>query len=341
MDTFWWIFLSGVLMSAIALVGSVTLLLKESTLDRIIMPLVSFAAGSLLGGAFLHMLPAALSEKPGDPAVFLWVLVGFATFFALEQFLHWHHCHRASSDCKKPLTYLILLGDGLHNFLGGLGVAGVFLIDVRLGIAAWLAAAAHEVPQELGDFGVLIHGGLNRSKALVLNLLSGLTFLIGSLVAYAASARIEVEFLVPFAAVGLGVLEADGPARRLPDVRDHESAVEVVGFDESHQIARARRRGFLDHPGIALLKICDAPAVLVGTGLSAVAGELLEREGHGGRLAAGHCKELAHGGRSPERIGPLRRARRSQPAFRPRSRVRTENIVTRRAISATLQVGSL
>jgi zinc and cadmium transporter len=217
-DAFWWILLGGVLMSAIALVGSVTLLLGEATLERLIMPLVAFAAGSLLGGAFLHMLPAAMADAPGDPAVFLWTLAGFALFFALEQFLHWHHCHRASTDCKEPLTYLILLGDGLHNFLGGLGVAGVFLIDVRLGIAAWLAAAAHEVPQELGDFGVLVHGGWKRRTALLLNLGSGLTFLLGGLVAYAASARIEVAFLVPFAA---GNFIYIGASDLVPEVNKH------------------------------------------------------------------------------------------------------------------------
>ena len=81
MHTFWWIFLGGVLMSAIAVVGSVTLLLKEATLDRIIMPLVSFAAGSLLGGAFFHMLPAALEQAPADATVFLWTLIGFTLFF--------------------------------------------------------------------------------------------------------------------------------------------------------------------------------------------------------------------------------------------------------------------
>jgi zinc and cadmium transporter len=217
-DTFWWIFSGGVLMSAIALVGSVTLLLGEATLNRIIMPLVAFAAGSLLGGAFFHMLPAALEETPGEASVFLWTLVGFALFFALEQFLHWHHCHRASSDCKQPLTYLILLGDGLHNFLGGLGVAGVFLIDVRLGLAAWLAAAAHEVPQELGDFGVLIHGGWRKATALLLNLLSGLTFLAGGLLAYAAAARVEVGFLVPFAA---GNFIYIGASDLVPEVNKH------------------------------------------------------------------------------------------------------------------------
>lgn len=218
MDTFWWIFLSGILMAMIALVGSLTFLLSEATLDRIIMPLVAFAAGSLLGGAFFHMLPAAILAGSDMHIVFLWTLGGFATFFALEQFLHWHHCHRASTDCKKPLTYLILIGDGLHNFLGGLGVASVFLIDVRLGLTAWLAAAAHEVPQELGDFGVLVHGGWDKRRALLLNLASGLTFLVGGLVAYAASARIDVGFLVPFAA---GNFLYIGASDLVPEVNKH------------------------------------------------------------------------------------------------------------------------
>ena len=97
-------------------------------------------------------------------------------FFALEQFLHWHHCHRAQASCKQPLTYLILLGDGLHNFIGGMAIAGTFLIDIRLGIMSWLAAAAHEIPQELGDFSVLINGGWKKGKALLFNALSALTF---------------------------------------------------------------------------------------------------------------------------------------------------------------------
>ena len=87
----------------------------------------------------------------------------------------WHHCQRAGAHRKKPLTYLILVGDGLHNFIGGLAIAGAFLTDIRLGITAWLAAAAHEVPQELGDFGVLAHGGWSRNRALLTNALSGST----------------------------------------------------------------------------------------------------------------------------------------------------------------------
>jgi zinc and cadmium transporter len=145
------------------------------------------------------MLPAALGAMPAMAAL-RWVALGFVLFFALEQFLHWHHCHRASARCKKPLGYLVLVGDGLHNFLGGVAIAGVFLQDVRLGIAAWLAAAAHEIPQELGDFAVLVHGGWGRRQALLFNVASGLTFLVGSVFAYAASLRFDVGWLVPVAA---------------------------------------------------------------------------------------------------------------------------------------------
>lgn len=199
MTTFWWILLGGILMSSIALVGSLTLVLRESTLNRLLLPLVAFAAGSLIGGALFHMIPASLAGLSA-PRTMHWVALGFIVFFAMEQFLHWHHCRKAFADCRKPLTYLILLGDGLHNFLGGLSIAGVFLIDIHLGIAAWVAAAAHEVPQELGDFAVLVHGGWSRSAALLMNVLSGLTFLVGGLIAYGASTFIDVSWLVPLAA---------------------------------------------------------------------------------------------------------------------------------------------
>lgn len=213
-----WIVGSGLLMSAIALVGSVTLVLSERALKLILLPLVAFAAGSLLGGAFFHMIPAGLASGISDPKVYTLVLAGFAVFFGLEQFLHWHHCNRAEADCKKPLTYLILIGDGLHNFLGGLAVAGTFLIDIRLGIITWLAAAAHEVPQELGDFGVLVHGGWERHEALFYNVLSALTFLLGGIIAYIVSFRLDVSFLVPFAA---GNFLYIGASDLIPEIKGH------------------------------------------------------------------------------------------------------------------------
>lgn len=216
-----WIVGSGLLMSAIALVGSITLVLPEATLRRILLPLVALAAGSLLGGAFFHMIPASLAAGSTILLTSLWAMAGFVAFFALEQFLHFHHCHRAETDCKKPLSYLILVGDGLHNFLGGLAIGGTFLIDVRVGIAAWLAAAAHEVPQELGDFGVLVHSGWTKGKALLFNVLSGLTFLLGGLLAYAASFHLDVDFLVPFAA---GNFIYIGASDLVPEVNRHRSA---------------------------------------------------------------------------------------------------------------------
>ncbi|MHB1224687.1 MAG: ZIP family metal transporter [Gemmatimonadaceae bacterium] len=186
-----WIVASGVVMTGLALVGSTTLLLRPERLQRLLLPLVAFAADTLLGGVMLHMLPGAIALTGPRPSVFLWVLAGFVVFFALEQFLHWHHSHRAMPSLgPPPRTYLVLLGDGLHNFLGGLAVAAAFMADVRLGLRAWIAAAAHEVPQELGDFAVLVHGGWSPRRALLFNLLSTSTFLVGGLVAYALSARL-------------------------------------------------------------------------------------------------------------------------------------------------------
>jgi len=219
MDTLYWIIGSSLLMSAIAMVGSVTLLIKASTLQRLLLPLVAFAAGSLIGGAFFHMIPAGLEAFGNSTWFYAWILLGFCVFFGLEQLLHWHHCHRAQASCKKPLTYLILIGDGLHNFIGGLAIAGTFIIDIRLGVMAWLAAAAHEIPQELGDFGVLVHGGWQKGKALIFNMLSALTFLLGGLVAYFLSFDLDISFLIPFAA---GNFIYIGASDLIPEVNKHE-----------------------------------------------------------------------------------------------------------------------
>lgn len=216
-----WIFVSGIAMSAVALVGGLTLLLTTRSVDRMLLPLVAFAAGSLIGGALFHMLPAALGKGMDPTRAFAWLALGFVAFFALEQFLHYHHCHRAVTPHREPATYLVLVGDGLHNFLGGLAVGGTFILDVRLGIMAWIAAAAHEVPQELGDFAVLVHGGWSPRRALAFNLLSALTFLVGGLLAYFASLSSDVAFLVPFAA---GNFIYIGASDLVPQVNKHESA---------------------------------------------------------------------------------------------------------------------
>ncbi len=210
-----WVVAGGLLMSAIALVGGITTVLQPAALERLVLPMVSLAAGTLLGGAVLHMIPAGF-EALGALSGGLWLLGGFTAFLALEQFLHWHHCRRASAECRSPMTYLILLGDALHNFLGGLSIASTFLIDHKVGITAWLAAAAHEIPQELGDFGALVHGGWNRRSALIWNLLSGLTFLLGGLAALAASFRFEVAGLILF---GAGNFIYIGASDLIPEIK--------------------------------------------------------------------------------------------------------------------------
>lgn len=200
MNVFIWIIGSTLAMSLIAWVGLLTLALKERVLKKIILPLVAFSAGALLGGAFLHLIPEAIEESGSGLSTFIWLLIGFSVFFLLEQFIQWHHCHRAPSEHKTPVTYLILIADGIHNFIGGLAIAGSFLVSIQTGIITWLAAAAHEIPQELGDFGILIHGGWEKYSALVYNFLSAELVVIGGLVAFFISKSINTAFLLPFAA---------------------------------------------------------------------------------------------------------------------------------------------
>ncbi len=194
-----WIVVSGLAMSALALVGSFSVLMRESLFRRLVMPLVALAAGALLGGAMFHMLPQSLAALDGDLTVFVWAVAGLYSFHVLEQFLHWHHCHRPVSE-HGPLGYMILAADGLHNLIGGLAVGSAFMLDVQLGVVTWLVAAAHEVPQELGDFGILVHSGWSRRHALMYNFASALTFPLGGLIAYGLAGRVDIAVLVPFAA---------------------------------------------------------------------------------------------------------------------------------------------
>ncbi len=221
MSTLAWIIVSGLAMSLLALVGTISVLAPPATIERFLLPVVGFAAGSLLGGALFHMLPESIEAIGNRLGVYLALVAGFLVFFVLEQFLHWHHCHRADHATHQPLGYLILIADGLHNFIGGLAVGGAFVVDTRVGLVAWLVAAAHEVPQELGDFGVLMHSGWRRRSALAWNFASALTFLVGSLVAYAIADQVEVAFLLPFAAGNFIYIAA---ADLLPEIAREESA---------------------------------------------------------------------------------------------------------------------
>ncbi|MCB1020470.1 MAG: ZIP family metal transporter [Acidobacteria bacterium] len=218
-------------MSLIALIGGIAVFLPEPVLKRWLKPLVAFAAGSLLGGAFFHMLPHALGASGSGDRGLLGVVVGFTAFFALDQLLEWHHCHRPPSEHIRPLGPLLLVADGVHNLLGGLAIGAIFVADVRAGTAAWIAAALHELPQEIGDFGAIVHAGYSRRRALFYNFLSALTFPLGGVIAYLMSQRVDVSFVV---ALGAGNFLYIAGADLIPEVkraeRLRETAVRFVFF---------------------------------------------------------------------------------------------------------------
>ena len=189
-----YILVSIFIVSAISFVG-IIFLIKKNLVDKILFYLVSFAVGALLAGAFLHILPEAI-EQNGDPhAIFIFVLLGIIIFYVLEKFIWWHHCHHTPHhDCKrevKTVAYLNLIGDGLHNILDGVVIATTYLVSIPLGIITTLAVMAHEVPQEIGDFGILVFGGFSKFKALAWNFISGLTAFIGGLGVYFLASHFE------------------------------------------------------------------------------------------------------------------------------------------------------
>lgn len=219
MSTLAWIISSGVVMSAISLVGIVLIPLGEERMRRVVLPLVALAAGSLLGGAFFHLLPEAIDELGNELSVYGWFVGGFVIFFFAEQTLLWHHHHGAPLE-HKPVGYLVLLADSAHNLVDGLTVGTAFVIDHRLGMVTWLVEAAHELPQELGDFAILLHAGFDRTRAIFFNFLSALAFLLGGVGAYALAGQVDVTVLIPFAAGNFTYIAA---ADLIPELTHHEA----------------------------------------------------------------------------------------------------------------------
>lgn len=197
--TLFLIIVFSLMMSAIAFIGGITLFLSEDNFNKIILPLVSLAAGTLLGGAFFHLLPTSIEHVGNINKVYYSLAAGFVILFIFEQFLNWHHCHLSPLK-HKPVSYSILAADGIHNFIGGLSVGSAFVIDIKLGIITWLVAVLHEVPQELGDFGILIHSGWQRKSALLFNFISALTFPTGAIIAYFISNYDVNALILAFAA---------------------------------------------------------------------------------------------------------------------------------------------
>jgi len=195
-----------ILGSIFSLIGGILLLLRQKLAHRLTHLLAAFAAGVLLGSAFLDLLPEALHEvedlqgKIGytQNVIFLTSLLGITLFFLLERFIHWfHHHQRPHKELAKPTVALVVLGDSIHNLIDGMIIAATFIASIPLGIVTTIAVAAHEIPQEIGDFAILLHEGLSRKKVLMLNFISALAALLGAFLVLLLGEF--VENFIPFA----------------------------------------------------------------------------------------------------------------------------------------------
>jgi len=220
MNTFFYILISTFIISLGSFIGVLALSLKDKYLEKILLSLVSLSAGALIGGAFLHLIPESL-EKNSELNIFIVILLGFSAFFFIEKVLHWRHCHLKKCPIHS-FTQMNLIGDGIHNFIDGLIIAASFVANIHLGIVTTLAVALHEIPQEIGDFRVLVYGGYKKSRALFLNFICALTAVIGGVVGYFLSSYSEsvLNFLLPFAAGGFIYIAASD---LIPEMRKEQN----------------------------------------------------------------------------------------------------------------------
>jgi zinc and cadmium transporter len=226
---FLWAISASILVSLISLIGIFSLLLNEKLLNKILILLVGFGAGGLIGGAFLHLLPETLENSKNFTSSFMYVILGFILFFILEKYLFWRHCHKGKCDIHA-FTYLNLIGDGVHNFGDGLIIGVSFFTDIRIGIVSTLAIIMHEVPQELGDFGILIYGGFSKFRALLFNYISATTAILGTVIGYVFSSHINnfSILLLPFAAGGfiyIASCDLIPELHRQPDIKKSSASM--------------------------------------------------------------------------------------------------------------------
>ncbi len=202
---FLYILAAVIIVSLISLSGIWILGFKEKQFRRITGLLVSFSAGTMLGGAFLHLLPEAVEVSEGlEP--FLLFLTGIVLFFIIEKFLSWRHCHDGHCEIHA-VAHLNIIGDFVHNFTDGIAIAAAFILSIPTGIATTVAIAVHEIPQEMGDFALLLHSGLTKSKAILYNFISALGAVAGAVATYLFATTPEsVLFLMPIAAGGFAYM---------------------------------------------------------------------------------------------------------------------------------------
>jgi zinc and cadmium transporter len=231
----WLYVLSSVfIVSLISLVGVFTLSIEQNKLQKFLIYFVSLSAGTLLGDAFIHLVPEAYKNLSSETTASLFILTGIIAFFILEKFVHWRHCHEIPcEDHQHPFSYVILFGDAVHNFIDGLIIAASFLVSIPIGIATSVAVIFHEIPHEMGNFGSLVYAGLSRSRAIFFNFLSALTSILGALVVLIINFdTVQVtKFLIPFAAGGfIYVASADLIPEIHKNVLVKKSALQLLFF---------------------------------------------------------------------------------------------------------------
>ena len=206
MPVIWLYTLGSVLaVSLISLVGIVTIALSERRLQQLIFLMVSLAVGAMFGDTFIHLLPNAFQAPDAVPRVPLMILAGLLAFFLLEKFLLWRHEHIPHyGNCIQPVGYVNIVAEGFHNFIDGLLIGSSYLVSIPVGIGTTLAVCLHEIPQEMGDFGVLRHAGFSTAGALGMNFLSASLAIVGAVIALVVGGRITglPTALVPFTAGG-------------------------------------------------------------------------------------------------------------------------------------------
>jgi len=217
-----------VLNSLLGLVGAFSLYLDEKTVNKIVNFMVAFAAGAMLAGALAHLIPKALSSTEWAPEI---AILGFASFFVLERYLHWHHCHKSKGCEVHPVTALTIVGDSIHNFIDGLVIAAAFLVDE---VTGWVTAAlimGHELPQELGNFSVLVYGGYDKKKAIIWTFLAQTTCILGGIVGWFLTPEWLIAPLLAFAAGGFIYISASDLIPELHKEKDlKKSTKHFVAF---------------------------------------------------------------------------------------------------------------
>ncbi|MCW3998173.1 MAG: ZIP family metal transporter [Candidatus Bathyarchaeota archaeon] len=232
----WLLSISAVIIiSLISMVGITALWLKEQQLKKILLYMVSFSAGALFGDAFIHLIPEAIEETGFGLSISALILFGILFSFIVEKFLRWRHCHiPTSSDHPHSFAYMNLFGDAIHNLIDGLIVGGSFVVNISVGIATTLAVIFHEIPQELGDFGVLVHGGFSKRKALWFNLLTALTAVFGTILALTFGQIIEgfTPLLLSFAAGNFIYIAGSDliPELRKDEANSKKAAMQIVSI---------------------------------------------------------------------------------------------------------------